>query len=148
MSLMSRVLKWMPLVRRLEAERDALRGERDSMRLKVRAISARMGVLEEQSRVLAGERDHCAEQVRVQTAEHGHLSAQLRAALEACNAAVAERDKLKADCDALAAQDDATAERDQPARDPDRLRQGAAASSMLATTLPGPVAGEASEQGR
>ena len=103
LSLLSRVMKRMPPVRRLEAERDALRGERDSMRLKVRAISARMGILEEQGRVLASERDRCAEQLRVQAAEQGRLSAQLRAALEARDAVAAERDRLKADRDVLTA---------------------------------------------
>ncbi len=147
MSLLSRVLKRMPPVRRLEAERDALRGERDSMQLKVRAISARMGILEEQGRVLAVERDRCAEQVKVQTAEQGRLSAQLRAALAACDAVAAERDTLKADRDALLAQqEDAGGERDQPTHDPDRLRQDAAAGPMPANSSLSPVKEEASRQ--
>ncbi len=128
MILLSRVLMRIPAVRRLEEERDALRGERDSMRLKVRAISAKMGVLEEQGRVLASERDRCAEQVKARTVDHERLSAELRAALEACDAVAAERDRLKADRDALVVQREVVAgERDQLARDLDRLRQGAAA---------------------
>ena len=149
MSLLSRLLMRMPPVRRLEAERDALRGERDSMRLKVRAISARMGILEEQGRVLTGERDRLAEQARVHMVEQGRLSAQLKAAQEACDAVAAERDQLKADRDAsIAQQEDAAGWRDQPACDPDRLRQDAAARPMRAVPLSGPVAGDASRQGR
>lgn len=127
MSLLSRALMWIPRVRRLEEERDALRGERDSMRLRVRAISAKMGVLEEQGRVLAGERDRCAEQARTQAAEHGRLSAQLRAVLEARDAVAAERDQL--------------------ARDLDQLRQGPSAT-MPAIAPPLPATEGASARDR
>lgn len=149
MSLLSRALMRIPRVRRLEEERDALRAERDSMRLKVRATSAKMGVLEEQVRVSAGERDRHAEQVKAQAAEHGRLSEQLRAALAACGEAMAERDKLKADHDALIVQREGTAsERDQFVRGPGRVRQGAAASLSPAAASPGPATEEASGQGR
>ena len=119
LSLLFRALMRIPRVRRLEEERDALRGECDSMRLKVRAISAKMGVLEEQGRMLASERDSLADLAKAQVAEHGRLSAQLRAALEACDAVTAERDKLKASRDAPIAQsEDAVGERGQFAHDP------------------------------
>ena len=148
MSLLFRTLMRMPAVRRLGEERDALRAERDSMRLKVRAASAEMGMLEEQGRVLAGARDRCAEQVTALTAERERVSEQLRAAREVCDAAMAERDRLKADRDALVVQrDDAMRERDQLARDLDRLRRGAAASSMPAPSPPHPATERRSEQG-
>jgi len=138
-----------PRVRRLEEERDVLRAERDSMRLKVRATSAKMGVLEEQVRVLVGERDRYAEQVKAQVAEHGRLSEQLRAALAASGAAAAERDKLKADHDALIVQqEDAVSKRDQLVHEPGRARQGAAASLSPAISSPGPAKEKASGQGR
>ena len=149
MSLLFRVLMRIPAVRCLEEERNALRAERDSMRLKVRAASAEMGVLEEQGRVLVGERDRCADQVKAQTAEHERLSEQLRAAQEVCDAATAERDRLKVDRDASIVQrKNAISERDQLARDLDRLRQGAATGLSSALSPPLPATEEATEQGR
>ncbi len=149
MSLLFRFLMRIPAIRRLEEERNTLRAERDSMRLKVRAASAEMGVLEEQGRVLVGERDHCAEQVKAQTTEHERLSEQLRAALEVCDAATAERDRLKADRDALIVQrENAISERDQFARDLDQLRQGAATGPSSALSPPHPATEEANRQGR
>lgn len=149
MSLLFRVLMRIPAIRRLEEERNTLRAERDSMRLKVRAASAEMGVLEEQGRVLVGERHRCAEQVEVQTAEHERLSEQLTAALEVCDAATAERDRLKADRDALIVQrENAISERDQFARNLDQLRQGAATGPSSALSPPHPATEEANRQGR
>ena len=49
MSQLFRLLRLIPEIRRLREESDELRSERDSMRLKVRAASAEMGVLEDQS---------------------------------------------------------------------------------------------------
>lgn len=73
------------------------------------------------------ERDRCAKQVKARTVDHERLSAELRAALETCDAVAAERDGLKADRDALAVQQEvAVGERDQLAHDLDRLRRGAA----------------------
>jgi len=69
----------MPEVQRLQVERDTLRSEQNSTKLKLRADSAEMGVLEEQLRVLQGERDRLAQEVARLKAEHGSLKARLEA---------------------------------------------------------------------
>ncbi len=76
------ILGHYPPVRRLQRERDALRGEHNSMQLKLRAASAEMGVLEEQCRVLQAERDRL--RIRAtQTADYERQAARLRVALAA-----------------------------------------------------------------
>jgi len=79
LSLLLRILRWVPEVQRLQSERDTLRSEQSSVKLKLRAASAEMGVLEEQLRVLQGERDRLAQEVARQKAEHGSLKARLEA---------------------------------------------------------------------
>ncbi len=80
MSLLFRILRWMPEVQRLQVERDTLGSEQSSIKLKLRAASAEMGVLEEQLRVLQGERDRLAQEVARQKAERDSLKARLEAA--------------------------------------------------------------------
>jgi len=79
LSLLFRILRWVPEVQRLQSERDTLRSEQSSVKLKLRAASAEMGVLEEQLRVLQGERDRLVQEVARQKAEHGSLKARLEA---------------------------------------------------------------------
>ena len=82
-----------PAVRRLQDERDGLRGDQNSMQLKLRAASAEMDDLEEQCRVLRQERDQLAEAVARQAADH---AAQIEAARLANAALLKERDALLA----------------------------------------------------
>lgn len=120
MTPLFRLLQHIPAVRALQDERDVLRGEQNSMRLKLRAASAEMDVIEEQCRVLRRERDGLAAAMARQAAEH---ASQLQASLAASAALTKERDDLGAECRALTAQKDAAeAERSQAARDLEELR--------------------------
>ena len=76
-----------PAVRRLQDERDGLRGDQNSMQLKLRAASAEMDDLEEQCRMLRRERDQLAKAA----ADH---AAQMESALLANAALLKERDAL------------------------------------------------------
>lgn len=87
MNPLFRLLQRIPAIRRLQDERDGLRGNQNSMQLKLRAASAEMDDLEEQCRVLRRERD----QLAAATAEH---VAQMEVALLANAALVNERDAL------------------------------------------------------
>ncbi len=91
--LLQRIL---PAVRRLEDERDGLRGDQNSMQLKLRAASAEMDDLEEQCRTLRRERDRLAEAA----ADH---AAQMEAARQANAALLKERDALLEERGALMA---------------------------------------------
>ena len=82
-----RLLQRIPAIRRLQDERDGLRGDQNSMQLKLRAASAEMDDLEEQCRMLRRERDQLAEAA----ARH---AAQMEAAHLANAALVKERDAL------------------------------------------------------
>lgn len=134
MSLLSRALMRIPVVRRLEQERDAFRGERDSMRLKVQAISAKMGILEEQGRVQVREMARYAEQVKSQAAEHDRLSAKLAETIAAYDSVIIEHDKLKADHGAVIQRMAAADGLDKTASSPGAIQGGAAAVSLKATT--------------
>jgi hypothetical protein len=70
------------------------------MRLKVRAASAEMGVLEDQSRVLKSERDRLVQDVARQSAELERQAARLVDALAASEAVAKERDALVVERDA------------------------------------------------
>lgn len=94
MSQLSRLLYLIPEIRRLREERDELQSERGSMRLKVRAASAEMGVLEDQSRALKSEGDRLVQDVARQTTELERQAAQLADALAASEAVAKERDAL------------------------------------------------------
>ena len=96
MNPLFRLLQRIPAIRRLQDERDGLRGDQNSMQLKLRAASAEMDDLEEQCRVLRRERD----QLAAATAEH---AAQMEAALLANAALVKERDNLLEERRALTA---------------------------------------------
>ena len=85
-----------PSVRRLQDERDGLRGDQNSMHLKLRAASAEMDDLEEQCRTLRRERDHLAKAA----ADH---AAKMEAALQANAALLKERDALLEERRALTA---------------------------------------------
>ncbi len=112
MSLLFRLLQWVPDIQRLEAERDTLRSEQNSIKLKLRAASAEMGVLEEQLRVLQAERDSQA--------------ARLKAANTASEALTKERDGLLQERRALIAQNEAArVERERTAALPEVRRQKA-----------------------
>ena len=87
MNPLFRLLQRIPAIRRLQDERDGLRGDQNSMQLKLRAASMEMDDLEEQCRVLRQERDQLAEAM----ARH---AAQIEAALLANAALVKERDAL------------------------------------------------------
>ena len=76
-----------PAVRRLRDERDGLRGDQNSMQLKLRAASAEMDDLEEQCRELRRERDQLVEAA----ARH---AAQIESARLAHAALLKERDAL------------------------------------------------------
>ncbi len=98
------------------------------MRLKVRAASAEMGVLEEQGRVLRGERDRLSETVARQGAEQERQASALEAAVK-------ERDRLAEECRVLLTERDAAvAERDRIVRG-DQAPRGSqdAATSGLTT---------------
>lgn len=82
-----RLLQRIPAIRRLQDERDGLRGDQNSMHLKLRAASAEMDDLEEQCRVLQRERDQLIEAA-------AQRAAQIEAALLANAALVKERDAL------------------------------------------------------
>ena len=86
-----------PAVRRLQDERDGLRGDQNSMQLKLRAASAEMDDLEEQCRMLRRERDQLAKAA----ADH---AAQMEAAHVANAALLKERDAVVEERQALAAQ--------------------------------------------
>lgn len=96
MNPLFRLLQRIPAIRRLQDERDGLRGDQNSMQLKLRAASAEMDDLEEQCRVLRRERD----QLAAATAEH---VVQMEAALLANAALVKERDNLLEERRALTA---------------------------------------------
>ena len=87
MNPLLRLLQRIPAIRRLQDERDGLRGNQNSMLLKLRAASAEMDDLEEQCRELRRERD----QLTQAAAEH---AAQIEAALLANAALIKERDAL------------------------------------------------------
>ncbi len=87
MNPLLRLLQRIPAIRRLQDERDGLRGNQNSMQLKLRAASAEMDDLEEQCRELRRERD----QLTQAAAEH---AAQIKAALLANATLVKERDAL------------------------------------------------------
>lgn len=87
MNPLLRLLQRIPAIRRLQDERDGLRGNQNSMQLKLRAASAEMDDLEEQCRELRRERD----QLTQAAAEH---TAQIEAALLANAALIKERDAL------------------------------------------------------
>ncbi len=91
MNPLSRLLQRIPAVRRLRDERDGLRGDQNSMQLKLRAASAEMDDLEEQCRVLRQERNQLTAAAAQQAADH---AAQIEAALLANAALVRERDAL------------------------------------------------------
>lgn len=123
MTLMFRLLQRIPAVRRLQNERDDLLAEQNSARLKLRAASAEMGVLEEQCRVLQRERDQLAETVARQVAEH---ASHVEATLAEHAVLTKQRDDLGEEHRVLIAQRDAIeAERDQCARTLDGLRSTA-----------------------
>lgn len=136
MSLLSRAVMRIPAVRRLEQERDAFRGERDSMRLKVQAISAKMGILEEEGRVLVREVGRQAEQAKSQAAEHDRLSAKLAETLVAHDAVTAEHEKLKADHDAILQRMAVVDGVEKNARGLGALHGDAAVELVKATTSP------------
>ena len=85
MTLLSRILRRLPAVQRLEKECDRLRAEQNSALLKARALSAKMGVLDAEVRTLRGERDNETEKVKSLTAEHHRTATQFRLASEACD---------------------------------------------------------------
>ena len=89
-----------PTVRRLQDERDGLRGDQNSMQLKLRAASAEMDDLEEQCRVLRRERDQLVEAAAQQATDH---AAQIESALLANAALAKERDELAEERRALMA---------------------------------------------
>jgi hypothetical protein len=106
LTLLFHILRLFPEVRVLEAERDQMRGERDSMTLKVRAASAKMGIFEEQARVSRGERDRLKQEAVRQAAECERLEARLKAALAAGGVVTKERNKLAEERASLIAQRD------------------------------------------
>ena len=111
MTLLFRLLKRIPAVRQLQDERDDLLAEQNSARLKLRAASAEMGVLEEQCRVLQRERDQLTETLARQTAEH---ASQVKAMLSEHAVSAKRCDDLGEERRALITQRDAVeAERDQ-----------------------------------
>lgn len=125
MTLLFRLLQRIPAVRRLQDERDELQAEHNSARLKLRAASAEMGVLEEQCRVLQRERDQLTEAAARQATEH---ASRIQAALAETAAVIHERDHLGEEHRALLAQKAAVeAERDQIARTLDDFRSTAGA---------------------
>ncbi len=107
MSLLSRLLHSIPAVQRLEEERDTLRSEQNSIKLKLRAASAEMGVLEEQLRVLKTERDRLTEAAARHRAEHDSQAVRLKEALAVGETLTKERDKLAQERRTLIAQADA-----------------------------------------
>ncbi len=129
MSLLSRLLQLVPAVQRLEQERDALRSEQNSIKLKLRAASAEMGVLEEQLRVLQTERDRLKKDAARHKAEYDSQAARLKEALAAGVALTKERDKLAQERRASMAQAEAArADGDRTARALDNRRQKAGPS--------------------
>lgn len=104
------------------------------MQLRLQAASAEIGVLEEQCRVLQGDRDRLAKEVARRTAEQEHQAAQLKVAVAASEAMTKERDTLIKERGTLIAQRDAAvAERDRIARVLDERRE---------TPTPGPSKGK------
>ena len=87
MTPLFRLLQRIPAVRRLQDERDGLRGDQNSMQLKLRAASAEMDDLDEQCRLLRRERDQLARAA----ADHAF---QIEAARAANAALIKERDAL------------------------------------------------------
>ena len=87
MTPLFRLLQRIPAVRRLQDERDDLRGGQNSMQLKLRAASAEMDDLEEHCRVRRRERDQLAKAA----ADH---ASQIEAARLANAALLKERDAL------------------------------------------------------
>ena len=87
MTPLFRLLQRIPAVRRLQDERDGLRGDQNSMQLKLRAASAEMDDLDEQCRMLRRERDQLAKAA----ADH---ASQIEAAHAANAALLKERDAL------------------------------------------------------
>lgn len=125
MTLLFRLLLRIPTVRHLQNERDELQAEQNSARLKLRAASAEMGVLEEQCRVLQRERDQLTAATARQATEH---ASRIQAALAETAAVSRERDRLGEEHRVLLAQKAVVeAERDQVARDLDELRSTAGA---------------------
>jgi len=110
LSLLFRLLRSMPEIRQLLQECDELRSEQKSMRLKAQAVSAQMGVLEEQNRRLLAERDRLTEGSARQATEIGRQAALLADARVAGEVASQERDRVAAERDALIAERDALRE--------------------------------------
>lgn len=124
MSLLFRLLRLVPAVQRLEAERDTLRSEQNSIKLKLRAASAEMGVLEEQLRVLQGDRDRLVKAAAGHKMEHDSQAVRLKAAVAASEALTRERDTLAQERRALIAQNEAArTERERMAKASDSRRQ-------------------------
>ncbi len=126
MDLLFRLLRLVPAVQRLEDERDALRSEQNSIRLKLRAAAAEMGVLDEQCRVLRTERDKLTQDVVQHKADHESQAARLKAASVAGEALRRERDDLAQERRTLVAQVEAArSERDRMAKALESRRQKA-----------------------
>jgi len=128
LTLLFRLLQRIPAVGRLQNERDELLAEQNSARLKLRAASAEMGVLEEQCRVLKRERDQVTETMARQTADQ---ASQIKAMLaehailaKQCDDSAVERRVLITQRDAI------EIERDQIARDLDGLRSKVGAAEV------------------
>ncbi len=120
MTLLFRLLQRVPSVQRLQKERDSLHGDLGSMRLKLRAASAEMDVLEDQCRVLRRERDQLAEAAVRQATDH---ASQIKAALLANAALLKERDLLAEENRALVAQEASPDGRGPDVRSLDGLRR-------------------------
>jgi uncharacterized protein (DUF3084 family) len=123
------MLRLFPEARRIAADRDRAQGERDSMALKMRATSAKMGIMEEEARELRRGQDRLKQELAGakqelggakqeleglkqelvaskqelvgQTAEGARLTERLQASLAAGGAVTKERDRLAAERDAL-----------------------------------------------
>ena len=91
MNPLFRLLQRIPAIRRLQDERDGLRGNQNSMQLKLRAASAEMDDLEEQCRVLRQERDQLVEAAAQRAAEHAALVKERDTLLEERRALMAHK---------------------------------------------------------
>jgi len=124
LSLLLRLLQLMPMVRQLEKERDTLRSEQNSIKLKLRAASAEMGVLEEQCRVLENERGRLADEVARRKSDYDQQAARLTMALASGESLAKERDALVQERRTVAAQSEAArAERERTANMSNNRRQ-------------------------
>ncbi len=114
MSLLFRLLQWVPDIQRLETERDTLRSEQNSIKLKLRAASAEMGVLEEQLRVSQTERDNQAARLKTMNTAAEALTKERDALLQERRTLIAQNEAARTEWERMTAAPDVRRQKTGP----------------------------------